>query len=48
MWPNPQETVDVITFDEEILNGKLCFLCNDSADDTNLMKFQIPTKTTNK
>ena len=26
MWPNPQETVDSITFTEEILNGKLQFL----------------------
>ena len=26
MWPNPQETVDLVTFTEEILNGKLHFL----------------------
>ena len=26
MWPNPQETADLITFTEEILNGKLPFL----------------------
>ena len=25
MWPNPQETVDLITFTEETLNGKLHF-----------------------
>ena len=25
MWPNPQETVDLVTFTEEILNGKLFF-----------------------
>ena len=25
MWPNPQETVDLGTFTEEILNGKLFF-----------------------
>ena len=30
MWPNPQETVDLVTFTEEILNGKLHFLCSDS------------------
>ena len=24
MWPNPQETADLVTFTEEILNGKLC------------------------
>ena len=23
MWPNPQETVNLVTFTEEILNGKL-------------------------
>ena len=28
MWPNPQEIVDLITFTEEILNGKLHFLCS--------------------
>ena len=26
MWPNPQETVDLVTFTEDILNGKLHFL----------------------
>ena len=26
MWPAPQETVDPVTFTEEILNGKLQFL----------------------
>ena len=25
MWPNPQETADVVTFTEEVLNGKLHF-----------------------
>ena len=29
MWPNPQETEDLVTFTEEILNGKLQFLCRD-------------------
>ena len=28
MWPNPQETADLVTFPEEILNEKLCFLCS--------------------
>ena len=28
MWPNPQETADLVTFTEEILNEKLHFLCN--------------------
>ena len=27
MWPNPQETADLVTFTEEILNGKH-FLCS--------------------
>ena len=26
MWSNPQNTVDLTTFTEEILNGKLLFL----------------------
>ena len=26
MWPNPQETADLVTFTTEILNGKLHFL----------------------
>ena len=30
MWSNPQETADLITFTEEILNGKLHFLCCDA------------------
>ena len=28
MWPNPQETADLVTFTEEIVNGKLYFLCS--------------------
>ena len=28
MWPNPQKTADLVTFTEEILNGKLHFLCS--------------------
>ena len=28
MWPNPKEIVDLVTFTEEILNGKLHFLCS--------------------
>ena len=26
MWPNPQETADLVTFTEEILNGKFDIL----------------------
>ena len=28
MRPNPQETADLVTFTEQILNGKLHFLCS--------------------
>ena len=28
MWPNPQFPVDLVKFTEEILNGKLHFLCS--------------------
>ena len=28
MCSNPQETADLVTFTEEILNGKFHFLCN--------------------
>ena len=28
MCPNPQFPVDLVTFTEEILNGKLHFLCS--------------------
>ena len=28
MWPNPQETADLVTFTEEILKGKVHFLCS--------------------
>ena len=27
MWPNPQEIADLVTFTEEIVNGKLHFFC---------------------
>ena len=29
MSPNPQETTDLVTFTEEILKGKLDFLCSE-------------------
>ena len=28
MWPNPHGTADLVTFTQEILNGKLRFLCS--------------------
>ena len=30
MGPNPQKTADLVTFTEEILNGKLHLLCSES------------------
>ena len=38
MWPNSQETADLVPFTEEILNEELHFLC--SADDT-IVKLMI-------
>ena len=29
MWPNRQEPADLVTFTEEIRNGKLHFLCSE-------------------
>ena len=29
MGPNPQETADMVTSIEELLNGKLYFLCSE-------------------
>ena len=28
MWPNPQFPADLVTFTEEIINGKLHWLCS--------------------
>ena len=39
MWLNPQEIADLVTFTEEILNGKLYFLCNESSVNTLLDTF---------
>ena len=32
MGPNPQETADLVTFTEKILNGKLHFLCSEPSE----------------
>ena len=37
MWPNPQKTVDLVTFTEEILNGKLLFLSNGISSNQSLI-----------
>ena len=29
MWTNPKEAADLVTFTEEILNGKPYFLCSE-------------------
>ena len=29
MWPNTQEIADLVTYTEEIFNGKLDILCSD-------------------
>ena len=34
MWPNPQETADLVTFTEETLNEKIHFLCAVFIDST--------------
>ena len=43
MWSNPQFPVDLVTFTEEILNGKLHFLCCDTW--TLNRSFTVYTKT---
>ena len=35
MRPNPQETADLVTFTEEILYGKLPFLCSELGKSVN-------------
>ena len=32
MWPIPQFAAELVTFTEEILNGKLHFLCSEISD----------------
>ena len=42
MWPSPQETADLVIFTEEILNGKLHFLCNDVTMDSSALTVKLP------
>ena len=46
MWPNPQETADLVIFTEEILNGKLrllfSVLIKYDYDFTHLFKIHLP------
>ena len=44
MWPNPQETADLVTFTEEILNGKLHFLCSEVQENTHFSEFYLNSK----
>ena len=45
MWPNPQEIADLVTFTEEILNGKLHFFVQRYADNTtHLLEVEISEK----
>ena len=46
MWPNPHFPADMVTFIEEILNGKLDFLCSDKVDNLNVNYLQNPAKKT--
>ena len=45
MCPNPQETADLNTFTEEILNGKFYFLC--SVDEGNIGLKWVKIKNSN-
>ena len=38
MWPNTQETADLVTFTEEILNRKLHLMCSERTND-NLSRY---------
>ena len=48
MWPNPRETADLVTFTEEILNGKLHFFwCSDMPELGFSMNWIFPCKDRN-
>ena len=44
MWPNPQISADLVLFTEEILNGKLHFLCSDSIANSDPNLHEISSK----
>ena len=46
MWPNPQETANLVTFTEETLNEKLQFLwiVADFLGDSNAIHLRIPNR----
>ena len=39
MWPDPQETADLVAFTEEILNWNFIFLCSESGKIKNFHKW---------
>ena len=39
MWPNPQETADLVTLNDEILNGKLHFLSSVTPQSIKKLRF---------
>ena len=43
MWPNPHETADLVTFTEQILDGKLHF-CAVNWDSISKKKFKLPNR----
>ena len=43
MWPKLQETEDLVTFTEEIRNGKFNFFCSAMAKLTQAIRRQKPT-----
>ena len=43
MWPKPQETEDLVTITEEILNEKFNFFCSAMAKLTQAIRWQKPT-----
>ena len=47
MWPNPQKTADLVTFTEEVLNGKLHFLCGGEVN-SNIFKKIIAALSSNE
>ena len=44
MWPNPQETANLVNFTAENFNGKLHFLCSAKINDKNPSTIEINSK----
>ena len=45
MQSNPQETLYLVTFTEEILNGNLHFLCSEDYETSEMSEYQSPEVT---